>query len=53
MSVKHATKSYGGRNIRMIDFAKGVVSKYGLEFELLPETDAYTSFVNRRIRLLR
>lgn len=42
-----------GRNIRMIDFAKGVVSKYGLEFELLPETDENTSFVNRRIRLLR
>lgn len=42
-----------GRNIRMIDFAKGVVSKYGIEFELLLETDEYTSFVNRRIRLLR
>ena len=42
-----------GRNIRMIDFAKDVVAKYGIELKLLPETDAYTSFVNRRIRLLR
>lgn len=41
-----------GRNITMFNIAKEIVNKYNIKLKTLSETDEYTEFVNRRIKLL-
>lgn len=41
-----------GRSISMINIAKEIVNKYEIRLKTLSETDEYTAFVNKRIKML-